>query len=180
MLSWLNFLHKAGVKISAKNALPMAGYIGRKNGAVYYTAEGNPTHGWWLRFKEKYQELSKLNVENENEDTGIDVSSKSKEASKQDTDKRILEHVKAFVNETDDKNDEDKYYNMVMVPCRISEQGELLQFVAPSCIKHSVDQLMTLTVCTCANGMVLPSMITMVKETTEVEESMCVEQSLET
>ena len=175
LLSWLNFLHRAGVKISAKNALPMAGYIGRINGVVYHTADGTPTHGWWLRFKEKYQEVNKLNVENESKDIGIDASSKSKEMSKQDTDKRILEHVKAFVNETDGKNEEDKYYNIVMVPCRISEQGELLEFVAPSCIKHSVDQLMTLTVCTCADGMVLPSMITMVKGTAELEESICVE-----
>ena len=155
-----------------------AGYIGRKGGIVYKTKDGNPTNGWWLRFKERYQEVNGLDVGGKSEDGGTYVSEKIEEVPKEDVDKRILEDVNTFVKEAVNHKDEDTHYNMVSVPSRISERGDLLDFTPPSCIKHSDSQLMTLTVCTCANGMVLPSLITMANKTAEVEGSMCVETQL--
>ena len=160
LVSYFNFLTKAGVKLTVKKALTVTGYFGRKKGTVYYTRDGNPTPGWWKRFRMRHTEVNSLVCEDKTDDKTVATSSENATSSREATEKHALDEVELLVNETDGREDEERFYNMVTVTSRVSDRGDLLEFMVPSCVTELKDQIMTVTICSSANGKVFPSMVT--------------------
>ena len=152
LMSYFKFLTKAGVKLTVKKALAVAGYFGRKKGTVYYTRDGNPTPGWWNRFRMRHTEVNSLVCEDKTDDKTAQTSTENATTSTEAIEKHMLDEVELLVNEAGGRKDEERFYNMVTVTSRVSDRGDLLEFMVPSCMTELKDQIMTMTICSSANG----------------------------
>ena len=160
LMSYFKFFTKAGVKLTVRKALAVAGYFGRKKGTVYYTRDGNPTPGWWNRFRMRHTEINSLVCEDKIDDKTAQTSAENATTSKEAIEKDMLDEVELLVIEAGGRKDDERFYNMVTVTSRVSDRGDLLEFMVPSCVTELKDQIMTMTICSSANGKVFPSMVT--------------------
>ena len=153
LVSYLQFMAMAGVKLTVKRALSVASYVGKKKGTLFHTRDGNPTPGWWNRFKLKHTEVGSLVCD-------VKDGPQSSEERSEGRENPSLTEIESLIKEIDRNKDEDRFYNMVTVTTRVSSQGELKEFMVPTCVTETKDQIMTMSICSGASGKILPSMIT--------------------
>ncbi len=164
LLRCLKFVHRAGVKITPTYLTTLATCLRSKSAAQYRTKDGNPTRTWSLNFRRKYPEVNAMVTrENEAQDARGRIFRTSRVNSAQKTRESVLSSIEDLLRENSAIVTSERVYNMVAVKGRFLQRCGKFQWETAKPDAHAGDA-MTITVCACATGSCLPSLITTASE----------------
>ena len=142
----LVFMSMAGIKVTPALALKMASNVATTKGKVLAGGKGGKGHGWLQRFKLRFKELTEWSIlegvktiKGPIED---EKSKQNKEAAK------FAKRIECILRKYDAQDDLSRVYNVDSV-LNISDE---LSSDSVTCV--------TATLCICANGTLLPPMLT--------------------